>query len=97
MATLRVYGPFTWVRPFGQNAFMPGEEHSWFAGDFTDGSVVFQASAHPTRDASIQSLAVVSLRTTYGRSGGPVMDFVVRNVGTTAVFSYRVFVSGAAL
>ena len=94
MANLHLYGPYNWVRPFGQNAFMPGEEHGWFVGDFTDGSLVFQASAHPTKDASTQELAVISLGTSYGRSGGPVMNFVVRNVGTTGVFSYRVFVTG---
>jgi hypothetical protein len=94
MANLHIYGPFNWVQPRGQNAFMPGEEHGWFVGDFTDGSLVFQASAHPTRDSASQDLAVISLRTSYGRTGGPVMNFTVRNVGTTAVFSYRIFVSG---
>ena len=31
---------FAGVDQIGQNALMPGEEHSWFAGDFTDGSLV---------------------------------------------------------
>jgi len=94
MATLFFDGPYTWIRPHGENAFMPGEEHAWFAGPFTEGTVVFQASAHPTRDQTIQQLAVVSLSTTYEQTGGPLMNFVVRNVGPTAVFSYRVFITG---
>jgi len=81
MATLRLYGPFFWSKPFGQNAFMPGEEHPWFVGDFTDGSLVFQVSAHPSREGDQQGLAVTELRIDYARSGGPVVNFVVRNIG----------------
>ena len=94
MATLFFDGPYTWIRPHGENAFMPGEEHVWFAGPFTHGTLTFQLSAHPSVDQTIQQLAVLSLSITYELTGGPVINFVVRNVGPTAVFSYRVFVSG---
>lgn len=94
MATLNIYGPFSWVQPRGQNGLLPGEEHAWFAGDFTDHSLVFQASAHPARGGAAESLAVVDLRTTYRATGGPVMNFVVRNVGSTGVSFYNVFVTG---
>jgi len=93
MAILRVHGPFTWTRPIGENAFEPGEEHAWFVRGFTL-SMVYQASAHPRQDQTVQQLAVLSLSTTYEHTGGPLLNFVVRNVGPSAVFSYRLFVTG---
>jgi hypothetical protein len=94
MATLRIYGPFSWSQPRGQLGLMPGEGHPWFVGDFTDGSLVFQVSAHPSRQSNLQSLAVTDLRTDYARSGGPVVNFVVRNVGPVGVSNYSFFVTG---
>ena len=95
MASVLLYRPFTWGRPFGQPAFMPGEEHPWFSADFRGPQpLVFQVSAHPTRDADLQQLAVVSLATKYMRTGGVSIDYVIRNVGPSAVFSYQFFVTG---
>jgi hypothetical protein len=72
MASVLLYRPFTWVRPFGQPAFMPGEEHPWFSADFRGPQpLVFQVSAHPTKDADFQSLAVTLLIISYKRTGGP--------------------------
>jgi hypothetical protein len=90
MATVRVYGPYTWVRPFGQNALLPGEAYVWSLA--VDG-VVFAVTAHPTRDAPVQALAVESLSTAYAQTGPAAVNFIVRNVSTTGVFSYRWFVS----
>ena len=94
MAKVSFFGPLTWVKPFGQNAMMPGDEHPWWAGDFPDGSLVFQVSAHPNKDAELQTLEVVRLSTEYHRQGAPFVTFAVRNAGSSAVFSYRIFISG---
>ena len=85
----------TWVRPFGQPAFIPDEQHSWVLGRFQGAQpLVFQVSAHPTNDADLQSLAVIVLIVSYKRTGGPIVSFAVKNVGESAVFSYRFFVTG---
>ena len=97
MPTLHVYGPYSWSRPSGQPGMMPGDEHPWWVGEFLDGSVVFQASAHPTREFYSQKLEVVRLSTEYKQTGQAYMIFSVRNVGPTAVNSYRIFVSGSSL
>jgi hypothetical protein len=90
-ATVRVFGPFSWVRPFGGNAFMPGEAHVWALGDLP--GAVYAVSAHPTNDAPVQALAVESLSTAYAQTGPAAVNFVVRNVSDTGVFSYRWFVA----
>jgi hypothetical protein len=95
MATV-LYGPFVWIQPRGQYAFMPGQEHHWSAGDFPGSPLVFDASAHPTRERAQQALMVTDLYVEYGRTGGPVIRFVVRNVGQEAVFLYRVFITATA-
>ena len=94
MANLDLLGPWSWVRPFGANAFMPGEEHAWAIGPFSPRSgAVYSVTAHPGRDAAVQALAVDRLSTAYARTGAPAINFVVRNVSTNGVFSYRVFVT----
>ena len=95
MAAVIVFGPFTWVKPFGQNAMMPGDEHGWSAGNFSPPrAVVVSVLAHPTRDVDVQTLEVVRLNTSYAQTGGPSINFGVRNVGPTAIFSYRVLSTG---
>jgi len=93
-AIVRIYGPYSWSQPRGQLGLMVGEGHPWFIGDFTDGSLVFQVSAHPSRQNNQQGLAVTDLRVDYARSGGPVVNFVVRNIGPTGVSFYSLFITG---
>lgn len=93
MATVRVLGPFAWVRPFGKNYMMPGEGHSW-AQEVPNGSQsVFSVSVHPRKEFAVQALAVESLSTAYGREGNPSVNFIVRNIGTEGVSIYRFYVS----
>jgi hypothetical protein len=94
MATVDIFGPFSWVRPFGQNAFMPGEEHVWAIGPFAGAPLVFAVTAHPSRESNVQGLAVESLSTAYASTGAAAVNFIVRNVSTTGVFSYNMFISG---
>lgn len=94
MARTNHYGPLIWVQPRGQNGLLPGQVHYWWAGTFPGaGGATFQVSAHPDRHSHSQELEIVGLSTVYGRTGGPLVNFGVRNAGTTGVLSYRIFIS----
>ena len=92
MATLRVFGPYTWVTPFGENWLLPGEAMVW-AMDFGMFFDVASVSAHPSQQMNVQGLAVEALSTAYARTGPPAVNFIVRNVSNTGVRGYRIFVS----
>jgi hypothetical protein len=94
MANLQLYGPFLWFQPAGQNGLLPGEEHDWFAADFSGNPVVWQVTPHPVRDIRTAELAVVNLRTFQTSAGPPGIDFTVRNVGSVGVSFYNVYISG---
>jgi hypothetical protein len=93
MANLQLHGPFSWVRPFGQNAMMPGDGHYWAIGPFNPSGAAFAVSIHPTRDEDHQAVAAEALSTAYARTGPPNVNFLARNVSDTPVFSYRIFVA----
>jgi hypothetical protein len=94
MARTVVFGPIGWDQPRGQNGMLPGNEHRWWVGDFSPpGGLTFQVSAHPSRNSYVQELAITSLSTVYGGTGGPGVNFTIRNVGPTGVSHYRIFVS----
>ncbi len=92
MATLRMFGPYSWVQPPGENGLLPGEGMAW-AMDFGLFFDVASVAAHPSPHNSVQALAIENLSTAYARTGPPAVNFIVRNVSTTGVRGYRIFVS----
>lgn len=92
MATLRVFGPYTWITPPGENWLLPGEAMVW-AMDFGMFFDVASVAAHPSQHMNVQALAVEGLSTAYARTGPPAVNFTVRNVSNTGVRGYRMFVS----
>jgi hypothetical protein len=92
MATLEMFGPYSWATITGENWLMPGDAHPW-ALDFGMFFHVASVSAHPSQAMIVQALAVEGLSTAYGRTDLPAVNFRVRNVSNTAVRGYRVFVS----
>jgi hypothetical protein len=95
MATVTLLGPFSWVRPAGQNGLMPGEQHVWSLA-MPGSGCVFSVSAHPTQQYNTQALAVEKLSTAYARTGPPAVNFVVTNVGVSGLSSYRWFVTSVS-
>ena len=91
MATVQLYGPYSWVQPAGENALMPNEEHVWAIGTFA--GVVFNVTAHPDRHRPVQALAVTDLSVAYESTGAANLNFNVRNVSINGVLSYRLFIS----
>jgi hypothetical protein len=75
-------------------AMVPGEGHVWAWQPFLDFSgLVLGVSAHPSRAAHHQALAIESLSTAYASTGPAAVNFIVRNVSDTTVWNYSVFVS----
>jgi hypothetical protein len=91
VATVNLWGPYFWVQPSGQNGLLPGEAHNWVFTGLLD--LVYAVSAHPSRDYNLQALAVTDMSTVYARTGPPELHVTVRNVGTSGVLSYRMFLT----
>ncbi len=92
MASLDLYGPFSWVQQRGELGMFPNEVHGWTIGDFGKAGVV-QVMAHPWQLNNHQALRVENLATNYARTGDLVISFDVRNVGTSALSGYSFWTS----
>lgn len=92
MATLRLFGPFTWARVHGENYLRPGDQHYWQWGPAR--APVLGASAHASsRQSPNETVAVNGLSVTYPGSGDPFLNLLVVNAGASSIGVYRFYVS----
>ena len=97
MATVRTYRSV-----FVGETFRPECHDAWRGTWMVDWWVyrwVSGVSSICTSDEGFQYRCSKSVRlsTEYKRQGGPLMIFGVRNVGSSAIFSYRIFVTATTL